>query len=445
MLFLPPGTVACPPVPVEALSDHGHTTLPPEEIAALGDDQAVEALGAARRLRARADALEAHALARLSDLRDEDPYVADEAALELRVAPRNADNRLAQAVELTRRWPRLLEAMRDGEIEAYPASRITDVASSASDEIARAVDARLADKIATGVLSWESPGRLVRHTRKLLLELDPDTRAKNAKQAREQRRMWLVPEEDAMATLGGYLPAEAAAAAYGRIDGLARALRKGGDERNLEQLRADVFADLLLGHKVGVTDPAGAAQVFVHLPIDTALTMSDAGAELSGYGPIPGPIAREIMYQPKSVWRLALTDPRTGIVHDLGRRRYRPSRDIRELIIARDRECVHCQRPAQHCDFDHLRDHARGGATSVANGGARCRRNNNHKNHPRWTFNYHPETGVATTITPAGRAYLLPKQPIIEPEHHRPGLITTDRDNEHDPPTGTRLAAASRP
>lgn len=422
VLFLPADVMACPPLAVEPLSDHGHTALTPDEIAALGDDRAVEALGAARRLRARADALEAQALARLNDLRGEDRYVADEAALELRVSRRNAGNRLGLAVELTRRWPCLLAAMRNGEIEAYRASRITDVALSAGDALARDVDARLAEKIAAGKLSWTNPSQLTRHARKLLLELDPEAQAKRAERARARRRLRLTPEKDSMATLSGYLPAETAAAAYGRIDGLARALRAGGDDRNLKQLRADVFADLLLGNKVGVSEPAGAggAQVFVHLPIDTALTMSDAGAELSGYGPIPGPIAREIMYHPRSVWRLALTDPRTGIVNDLGRRRYRPSRDIRELVIARDRECVHCHRPAQHCHYDHLRDYANGGATSTANGGARCQHSNNHKNHPDWHFEYNPHTGVATTITPAGRTYLIPKQPIIEPEHHPP-------------------------
>ncbi|MCP2255775.1 hypothetical protein LY13_004557 [Prauserella aidingensis] len=38
--------------------------------------------------------------------------------------------------------------------------------------------------------------------------------------------------------------------------------------------------------------------VHLHMPIDTALTITDDGCELDGYGPIPAPIARDIMTNP---------------------------------------------------------------------------------------------------------------------------------------------------
>lgn len=41
--------------------------------------------------------------------------------------------------------------------------------------------------------------------------------------------------------------------------------------------------------------------MFLYLPIDNALTLSGEGPELAGYGPIPGPLAREIMTNPASV------------------------------------------------------------------------------------------------------------------------------------------------
>ena len=54
---------------------------------------------------------------------------------------------------------------------------------------------------------------------------------------------------------------------------MARRLRHGGDSRTLDQLRADLYADLLLGHDPGVAAPAPAAMVYLHMPVTTALTI----------------------------------------------------------------------------------------------------------------------------------------------------------------------------
>ncbi|MCW6004199.1 HNH endonuclease, partial [Micromonospora sp. CPCC 205371] len=64
----------------------------------------------------------------------------------------------------------------------------------------------------------------------------------------------LLPE--GTASLGGTnLPAERAAAASARIDAIARAARRGGDERTLDQLRADTFLDLLQGVNTATAMP----------------------------------------------------------------------------------------------------------------------------------------------------------------------------------------------
>ncbi|GAA1202858.1 hypothetical protein [Prauserella alba] len=47
--------------------------------------------------------------------------------------------------------------------------------------------------------------------------------------------------------------------------------------------------------------PEAAATVSLHVPADAALTISDDGCELDGYGPIPAPIAREIMTNTRSI------------------------------------------------------------------------------------------------------------------------------------------------
>lgn len=68
-----------------------------EDVECLDAEDTVRALEVARRSRARADALEARALARLNELREGSRYVAEEAALELRVSHQSAQRRIERA------------------------------------------------------------------------------------------------------------------------------------------------------------------------------------------------------------------------------------------------------------------------------------------------------------------------------------------------------------
>ncbi|MPY98846.1 MAG: DUF222 domain-containing protein [Actinophytocola sp.] len=397
------------------------------EVDRLNADDAVHALTVARRSRARADALEARALARLHELRDGSRYVAEEAALELRVSHQSAQRRLERARNLVERLPRTLEAMQDGEYEAYTASKIIDVTEHLDAGKARDVDARLDEKVRDGQFAPGDASQIRRAARRLVQQVDPDGQAVRARRARAGRKVELVAGEDAMSTLYLDLPAEVAATAYARIDRDARSLRNNGDERTLEQLRADVAAALLLAQPTGTTTDDGdtasssgvGAMVYLHMPIDTALAMSDEGAELSGHGPIPGPIAREIATNPGSVWRRVLTDPGSGVPQDISRRR-RPTQVMRELVAARDRECPYCRRPAQRCDFDHLTARSSGGETSTRNGGPKCEYHHYLKDEPGWRLDYDPETQTAMIISPTGRTYTKKNRPINGIPKQRP-------------------------
>ncbi|TNC29657.1 HNH endonuclease [Amycolatopsis alkalitolerans] len=193
-----------------------------------------------------------------------------------------------------------------------------------------------------------------------------------------------------------------ASAAYARIDALARHLRYRGDERTVEQLRAD----LLLGRDPGVTVPAAAAMAHLRMPASTALTITDHGCELEGYGPVPAPIARDIMADPDSIGRKVITDA-GRVVTGIGARKYRPNHALRDLIAARDRECTapQCHRPARRCDFDHLTPFARGGPASHLNGGPKCARHHHLRDEPGWTVDYDPATGTGSVTTPTSRTY----------------------------------------
>lgn len=412
-LHLPDHVVDPPPIDVDRFTDHRVLFCTGEEIAGYDDGEVMDTLAAVRRLRARADAIEAHALTRLDELRDGSRYVPDEAALELRMSRHAMADRVASARVLTDDMPQLLAAMESGEIERHPATKITNTVTHLTGPQRREVDQQLADKLATGRLSWLDPSRLVRAARRLVTKVDPDGETDRARRARLERKVELIPGEDSMSTLAAELPAEVAASAYSRIDGMARRLRNNGDERTLDQLRADVYADLLLGNDPGTQPPAAAATVFLHLPVTTALTLGDDGAELSGYGPLPGPIAREIMTGPSSVWRTVLTDPGTGEPLDLGATRRRPSQLIRDIVAVRDTECTipGCHRPAQRCDFDHLGEWQYHRDTSSGNGAPKCEYHHTMKSEPDWHIDYDPDTGITTVTTPAGRSYQHQSRP----------------------------------
>ena len=67
-----------------------------------------------------------------------------------------------------------------------------------------------------------------------------------------ERRVELQPTEDSCATLLGLnLPADDALAASNRLTAFARALKRAGDPRSVDQLRADTFLNLLLGNTCG--------------------------------------------------------------------------------------------------------------------------------------------------------------------------------------------------
>jgi len=361
------------------------------------------------------------ALAELTAMEGDDHAVADELAPELRISTARVRQRIVRATHVVRRMPRLLAAMESGEIEAYGAGRVLTITAPLSEADALVVDERLADKLAAGTTTMWHADNLARHTRGIVEVVDPGGQAARARAARKDRRVELVHREHATASLDLALPAEVASACYARIDSLARSHGE-NTGRTMDQCRADVAADLLLGNTAdaGRTQAEAAATVYLHMPVDAALGINDTGCELDGYGPIPAVIAREIMTNRRSVWRAVLCDPGTGRPVDLGRSRRQPSEHIRTLVRVRDRECAvpWCHRPARHCDYDHEAEWARdSGVTSVDNGAPKCRSHHRRKNDPRWISHYDPVDGTMTVTTPSGATHTGRREPVMQPRN----------------------------
>lgn len=384
------------------------------EIALLDANRCLDTLASLRRVRALADALEARTLVRFGELRGEVRGVDQEVAYELRVSRRAAKDRIGRAQRLVSRHPRALAAMEDGQLDGYAAGRIAEITSALSDELARKVDGLIAGKL-------DNPDPVVglRAARQAVIAVDPDGERDRARVARQARGVDLVPGENSMSTLYANLPAETAAACYASIDTAARALRRNGEPRTLEQLRADILAERIIGgiDGVGGGKVSPGAMVYLHMPITTALSITDDGAELEGYGPIPASIARQIMADEKSIWRRVLCDPASGAVLDVGRSRYRPPAAVREVVATRDRECAWpgCHRPAGYSAFDHVQARRKGGPTSVANGEALCAYHNNLKEDAGWKIHRDDAAAFATVTTPSGRVYVKECETVLRP------------------------------
>jgi hypothetical protein len=334
-----------------------------------------------------------------------------ELSLGLAITEYQAAHQIALAEALTARLPETFKAMRRGELDAYKASKIVEPTAVLTDDQAREVDAVMAGRIG------RKTGKALRRSANLAVaHVDPDAHARRCAERRNDRKVELIPQEDGTATLTADLPAEISTAAYTRIDAEARRRKTADKDRTLDQLRADVFADLLLRDQYGVK-VGPRAEVFVYLDFYTWLNLNTKPADMAGHGIIPAWLANEIAHGANTTLRRLITDPDTGQIISAGRTTYRPPAALARLAHTRDRECrsPHCHRPAQHCELDHVRDWAKHGTTGETNLTALCKRHHRLKDEPGWRHKVDPNSGRLTITTPAGASYTTDPEPLHEP------------------------------
>nr|WP_300337856.1 HNH endonuclease signature motif containing protein [Actinomyces sp.] len=134
---------------------------------------------------------------------------------------------------------------------------------------------------------------------------------------------------------------------------------------------------------------------------------STAGAVLSiGGHSTPVPAAVAVALAAGGTWRRLLTDPVSGTVLDVGRRRYRPPAALADAVRARDVSCTHpgCEVPARRCDIDHIRPWSQGGTTSLDNLTLLCQAHHYLKHSPGWSLT-RTEDGGLVWRTPTGARY----------------------------------------
>lgn len=300
-----------------------------------------------------------------------------------------------QAVTILARTPLVWEAFRLGDISPANARVVTELAASFRGDDQRmlaAFDAAVLDNAAR-----LAPARFRPFARKLREQLVADTAAERHEAERTRRRVTFEADIDGMAWISAYVPAEIATAAMARLD--AEALKRLGDGRTLQQLRADILGEWITG--AGSAGPVG-VRVGVLIPMLTLLGLSEAPASLEGYGPIDAETARGLAGDAKSVYRI-LTDPVSGAILDIDQpTKHIPAglRRMRQLI---DQTCTFpgCGRRAANCDLDHTVDRQFGGRTTLMNLSHLCRNHHRDKHMTKWSITQ-TETGDIRWTSPTG-------------------------------------------
>lgn len=325
-------------------------------------------------------------------------FASDEIRAALTLTRRSADLRLSDAAELRERLAKVWELLDQGLIDMARARVIARGTGHLPEDAARDVVDHVAERAPR-----LTTGQLAALIRRLCVDTDRDEAKKRYERAVEARRLWIEQTVDGTANL--YLldiPVATASAIGRRINGHMISLRKDGDQRPHDQLRADIACDLLAGADFatsgkGVTD--------IRIDLTTLAELDEKAGEIPGMGPVIADVARQVaLAQQKAEWRVTVTDDDGQIVHT-GITRRRPTAAQTRHIQSLHPTCTFpgCRVQAEDCDLDHEVPWAKGGPTTVENLSPKCRHDHRLKDHG-WSHRF--ENGQHIWTSPMGHTYI---------------------------------------
>jgi hypothetical protein len=315
--------------------------------------------------------------------------------LELHASGRHADDRIGEACALAAYLPGTLAAMCAGQLTQHRAVVILNQTCGL-----RGAELAAAEAEALGVAAALTPAKLREKLQRIVARINPDAVVRRRKAELKRRNVAVYPQPDGMATLVAYLSAQDAHAMFGIIDTAARGARTPGDQRTVDERRADALRDLICHPSSGQKRVHWQAQVLV--PAGTVLGLNGEPGYLPGHGPIPAELCRILAAD--ATWRRILTDPVTNTTLDIAPKRYRPGARLSEFIHTRDKTCrwPGCNRTRVETDHTIRREH--GGLTVPRNLGDFCTHHHQLKDAPGWKVHQDGD-GIFTFTTPSGRVY----------------------------------------
>jgi hypothetical protein len=307
------------------------------------------------------------------------------------------------------RAPSVFEALLRGSIDLHRADVLID-------RTCHLPDADLSWVIDQVVEEAEhlTAGQIRVKVERLCFLANPEEATLRYGEAAKNRMVEVRGNEFGTALLQGHdLPPDRAEAAFRRLTRLARRLKRKGEERTMDQLRADLLLELLLGETQNqASDPKGGS-VDLRVDLETLTGLSEAPGELLGFGPVIADIARQVATeQRRCQWTWTVTDPVTGLpIHD-GITRRRPRRETRRLVQARNPNCIFpgCRMPSRDCDLDHRLQWSERGPTCECNLVPLCRRH--HLCRHRLGWRHRPlRRGDHLWVSPLGYRYTTSGRP----------------------------------
>ncbi len=397
-------------------------------------DGCLDILDGVARSAARMAALKAQAAARYADavqavappdapVQVQEAAVTAEIACVLTIGPRSAGALLNQAHMLVTALPLTLGALQAGTISWQHARVMADEAATLERAGAAALEAHFLDPDAPDEAracpAGEMPASRFRHKARTWRERHhTESIEKRHAKGILDRRVEYSPDQDGMAWLSAYLPADQAAAIWNRTTAIARGLQGPDESRIFTQLRADVLATALLsnGNQVSNGNPEGndpgrvpapRAQVLVTVPVFSLLGAAEEAAMLDGYGPIPASMARDLVANGADSFYLVLVDPRDGAPLEIGRTSYRLTTAMRQWLRLRDGQCSFpgCSNQSLDNEADHILAWHQGGTTGISNLGQACPAHHRLRHASTWNPTPATKDEPPGWISPSGRKY----------------------------------------
>lgn len=182
---------------------------------------------------------------------------ADEIRAALALTRGAADRQLGLAWDLQSRLPQVHQALSQGRIDQPRARVFSEWTTDLETPQAERICAMLLPK--AGALTT---GQLIDQIKRMIIAIDPEWAARRYTRAVGERRVVGHLNPDGTANLSGLdLPADQAASATANIEALARRVKRAGDHRPIDHIRADLYLGLLDGSFTGCDE----RQIIAHL------------------------------------------------------------------------------------------------------------------------------------------------------------------------------------
>jgi hypothetical protein len=215
---------------------------------------------------------------------------------------------LKNAEQLCTRLPATLGLLLDGRISELQARAVTEASYVLPDTVLPAFEGRVLQRAPEQTLK-----QLRDVVRRAQHRMDPAGAEQRKHRAQADRSVRVTDAGDGMVWFTALLAAEHAQACVQKIDAAAR-MTPTDDERTLEQRRADILVDAILGGLSGDLPTRHGSQpnISVIVSLETLAGIEDEPGWLEGYGPITADTARALAADQTGTWRRLVIDPIFG-------------------------------------------------------------------------------------------------------------------------------------